>query len=101
MDGTIQRFEFTFELAWKLAKYVLDYQGIEAGSPRDVIKEAFAQNFFKDGNAWIAMLEDRNRTSHVYDEEQVIQIYNKIKKKYYPLLEEFCKEMERIIGNLP
>lgn len=101
LDGTIQRFEFTFELAWKLAKHVLDYQGIEAGSPRDVIKEAFAQNFFKDGDAWIAMLEDRNRTSHVYDEEQVLRIYNKIKEKYYPLLEEFCKGMERIIGNLP
>lgn len=100
LDGTIQRFEFTFELAWKLAKHVLDYQGIEAGNPRDVIKEAFAQNFFKDGNAWIAMLDDRNRTSHVYDEEQVLQIYNKIKKKYYPLLEEFSKEMNDIVRKL-
>lgn len=100
LDGTIQRFEFTFELAWKLAKHVLDYQGIEAGSPRDVIREAFAQNFFKDGDAWIAMLEDRNRTSHVYDEEQVLRIYNKIKEKYYPLLEEFCKKMDEIVRKL-
>src|SRR3989338_10027807 len=93
LDGTVQRFEFTFELAWKLAKHVLAYQGIEAGNPRDVLKEGFQQNFFKDGDAWIAMFEDRNRTSHVYDEEQVLEIYNKIKKKYYPLLEEFHKEM--------
>ena len=100
LDGTVQRFEFTFELAWKLAKHVLTHQGIEAGNPRDVIKEAFAQYFFKDGDAWIAMLDDRNRTSHVYDEEQVLQIYNRIKKKYYPLLEEFCEGMERIIEKL-
>ena len=97
LDGTIQRFEFTFELAWKLAKSILDYQGIAAGNPRDVIKEAFAQNFFKDGDAWIAMLEDRNRTSHVYDEEQVLQIYHKIKKKYYSLLEEFCKKIDEVV----
>ena len=100
LDGTVQRFEFTFELAWKLAKHVLAYQGIEAGNPRDVLKEGFQQNFFKDGDAWIAMFEDRNRTSHVYDEEQVLEIYNKIKKKYYPLLEEFHKEMERKINKL-
>ncbi len=100
LDGTVQRFEFTFELAWKLAKHVLAYQGIEAGNPRDVIKEGFQQNFFKDGDAWIAMLEDRNKTSHVYDEAQVLAIYNSIRKKYYPLLEEFSKEMERIINKL-
>ncbi len=100
LDGTIQRFEFSFELAWKLAKHILNYQGIEAGNPRDVIKEAFAQNFFKDGDAWIAMLEDRNRTVHVYDEEQALRIYNKIKDQHYPRLEEFSKEMQRIIGKL-
>jgi len=100
LDGTVQRFEFTFELAWKLAKHVLAYQGVEADNPRDVIKGGFQQNFFKDGNAWIAMLEDRNKTSHVYDEEEVRRIYDNIKKKYYPLLEEFGKEMERIINKL-
>jgi nucleotidyltransferase substrate binding protein (TIGR01987 family) len=100
LDGTVQRFEFTFELGWKLAKQVLAFQGIEAGNPRDVIKEGFQQDFFKDGDAWIAMLEDRNRTSHVYDEAQVLEIYNRIKKKYYPLFEEFRKEMERKIKTI-
>lgn len=70
------------------------------GKRRDVIKEAFAQNFFKDGDSWIAMLEDRNRTSHVYDEDEVRRIYDKIKKKYYPLLEEFSKKMDDIIRKL-
>ena len=40
VDGTIKRFEFTFELAWKLEKEILDYNGIEARNPRTVIKEA-------------------------------------------------------------
>lgn len=39
IDGTIQRFEFTFKLAWKLCKAILAYNGIEAATPRAVIKE--------------------------------------------------------------
>ncbi len=34
MDGVIQRFEFTFELAWKLLEAMLWHEGIECSSPR-------------------------------------------------------------------
>lgn len=100
LDGTIQRFEFTFELAWKLAKNILNYQGIEAANPRDVIKEAFQQGLIKDGDGWIAMLEDRNRTSHVYDEEEVRRIYDNIKGRYHLQLEEFLKAADGFVRNL-
>jgi len=85
IDGTIQRFEFTFELAWKLTKAILEHNGVEANSPRAVIKESFSQGFIKDGVAWIQMLDDRNKTSHIYDEAQARQIYEKIKSQYHPL----------------
>ena len=88
VDGTIQRFEFSFELAWKLTKAVLCFEGIEALTPRAVIKEAYRVHLISDGDDWIDMLEDRNRTSHVYDEETAMQIYNKIKNKYEPLFGE-------------
>ena len=45
VDGTIQRFEFTFELAWKLMKLVLAYNGIEAVS---IIKEQDIQLIIMD-----------------------------------------------------
>ena len=48
IDGTIQRFEFTFELSWKLTKSVLSYNGIDAESPRMAIKEAFKAGIIKD-----------------------------------------------------
>ena len=67
VDGVIQRFEFTFELAWKLLKAWLWHQGIECRSPRSCIKGAFQQGLIRDGDGWIVMLEDRNRTSHLYD----------------------------------
>ena len=87
IDATIQRFEFTFELAWKLTRDVLLYNGIEVDHPRAVIKEAFQKKFFEEGDAWIQMLEDRNKTSHIYDEREALQIYDKIKKNYCHLLE--------------
>lgn len=93
VDGTIQRFEFTFELAWKLAKAILEYQGLRASSPRSVIKEAFREKFITDGDGWIDMLEDRNKTSHIYDEKQALKIYQKIKKTHFRLLENFRKKI--------
>lgn len=86
IDGTIQRFEFTFELAWKVLKAVLEFQGMEATTPRAAIKEAFRAKWIKDGPGWIDMLEDRNKTSHIYNEKQAGRIYKKIKKAHYPLL---------------
>jgi len=100
IDGAIQRFEFTFELSWKLTKAVLNHIGIEAASPRAVIKEAFKANIMKDGEGWIDMLEDRNKTSHIYDEEQALNIYNKIKKNHFPLFKNLEKSVSKLSSSL-
>lgn len=89
IDGTIQRFEFTFELAWKLAKALLEYNGVDVTMPRLIIKEAYAAKMLSDGDGWIDMLEDRNKTSHIYDEKEALLIYRKIKEKHLPLFKEF------------
>ncbi len=100
VDGTIQRFEFTFELAWKLIKNILNYNGIAVESPRPVIKEAFKAKVIKDGQEWINMLEDRNKTSHLYDEKQALKIYEKIKNDHYQILGNFNIEIEKVIKKL-
>jgi len=82
-DGVIQRFEFTFELSWKLMKMYLEYTGItDVKNPRAIIREAFSQGLIDDGEEWIAMMIDRNKTSHLYDEEEAKAIYIKIKEEY-------------------
>ena len=91
VDGAIQRFEFTFELAWKLERAILSYNGIEVTNPRLIIKEAFGTGLLKDGNGWIEMLEERNKTSHIYDEDMALGIYNKIKNNHYKLLEDLSQ----------
>ena len=62
IDGTIQRFEFTFELAWKLLRLMLLNEGIKSNTPRAVLKEAYLAKLIGDGEGWIDMLEDRNKT---------------------------------------
>ncbi len=84
IDGTLHRYEFTFELAWKALKDYLEYLGVSSstGSPREVIKESFAHNIIKNGDIWINMMLARNSLSHLYNEEASRQIYNNIKDEY-------------------
>jgi nucleotidyltransferase substrate binding protein (TIGR01987 family) len=100
-DGVIQRFEFTFELSWKLMKLFLEYNGItEMKSPRTTIREAFAYGLIEDGEQWIDMMVDRNKTSHLYDEEEAKIIYEKVIRIYCPLLSNLCEKLEEEITNI-
>ncbi len=95
-DGVIQRFEFTYQLCWKLMKHFLEMEGIEeAKSPRSTFREAFQYGLIEDGDLWIDMLKDRNLTSHVYDEDVSIEIYNKIKHRYFEALSNMKDTLER------
>lgn len=96
VDGTIQRYEFTFELAWKLLRSILEYNGINAATPRIAIKEAYRAGIISKGEEWIDMLEDRNKTSHVYDEAQALAIYRKIKRKHFRPLDALRAEAKKI-----
>ena len=77
-DAAIQRFEFTFELAWKTAKRLAREQGMESVSPRHTLKEAFKLGWVPDDRIWMDMLEDRNRTSHTYKEQVAEEIYGRL-----------------------
>ena len=94
LDGTIQRFEFTVELAWKLLKEYLESEKFgEFNSPKSVVKEAFKIGLLEDGEIWLDMLDDRNLTSHTYDEEIAKEIYRNIITKYE---EQFIKLENKI-----
>jgi len=86
-DGVIQRFEFTFELFWKTLKIFLAFKGIETRTPRDSLKEAFRINLIEDEKLFLNMLEDRNKTSHIYDEITADDIFVRIKNEYVQLIE--------------
>ena len=82
VDGVMQRFEFNFELFWKTLKIFLYAKGIDARTPRDVLKEAFRLEWLNDEDIFLNMLEDRNKTSHIYDKRVSREIFGRIKDKY-------------------
>lgn len=88
-QGTIQAFEFTYELAWNLLRDYFVWQGAAtiAGS-RDAIREAFKRDLISDGHAWMAMLQDRNRTVHTYNEATANEIVEHVDQRYAPLFQE-------------
>ena len=88
-EGVIQRFEYTFELAWKTLKDYLEEGGlvISPVTPRQVIKEAFAAKVISDGEVWINMLDNRNLLSHTYDFSVFEQAVKAIAEHYLPAME--------------
>jgi len=94
-DSAIQRFELTYELAWKSTKaYLLREKDVIAPTPRDSFLEAFRARIIKDNPGWIKMGRDRNITSHTYDENIADKVYENI-KGYIVLFEELKNAIEK------
>lgn len=78
-DAAIQRFEFTFETAWKAVQEDALLEGVDCASPRDCLRVAFRLGVLgEDEPRWMNMVEDRNRTSHTYDEGIAAEIYDSL-----------------------
>ena len=82
-EGMVQRFEYTFELAWKTVKDFLEAKNVDARYPREVIKKAFEYGIIENGETWLEMLEQRNLMAHTYSEEIFAKAVQLICKKYY------------------
>ena len=95
--GLIQAFEYTHELAWNLLKDYLQDQGTQniTGS-KDAVRNAFKVGLIEDGETWMEMIQDRNRTSHTYNESTAKAIATNITSRYFALFVEFCDRMENL-----
>ena len=78
-DAVIQRFEFTYELAWKTLKAYLATQDMVVLSPKETLKVAYQQGLIQDANAWSELHLKRNLTTHTYDEHLAETIYDYLK----------------------
>ncbi|MBZ0200635.1 MAG: nucleotidyltransferase substrate binding protein [Ignavibacteriaceae bacterium] len=93
-QGLIQAFEFTHELAWNTLKDFLESKGYKNiyGS-KDTTKEAFRLGLIENGKIWMDMIQSRNKSSHIYDEETAMEIAVAIRKNYKT-------EFEKLQGTL-
>lgn len=95
-EGTIQRFEFTHELAWKVMKDYLEYEGITGISgSRSATREAFNKGLISEGQKWMDMIESRNTTVHTYQAEILEREYRLIVEVYFPLFKQFQQKMQQ------
>jgi nucleotidyltransferase substrate binding protein (TIGR01987 family) len=94
-EGIVQRFEFTHELAWKVMKDFLQYEGFQniTGS-RSATREAFNKGILEQGQVWMDMIESRNRTVHTYDEVILNTEFTRIRDAYAPLFQKFYQKMK-------
>ena len=89
--GIIQFYEVCFELSWKIIKDYLESEGYIVKSPKESIKQAFQNEIIDNGEIWIEALQDRNLTSHTYDETTTNEIINKIKNRYFDEIKKLYK----------
>ena len=86
-DGTIQRFEYCYELMWKLAQRILKSNEINAEAPKSVFRELGRLGWINNVEDWIDFQKVRNETSHEYGEKLAIKSYA-LAKIFLPLAEQ-------------
>lgn len=94
-EGTIQRFQYTFQLAWLTLKDRLEYAGIVLTevTPRNVIREAHAAGLISDGEVWIDLLTDRNLMAHTYDFARFVAVIEHIQARYLAAFTELYQRL--------
>ena len=98
-DSLIQRFEFTYELTHKTLREFMKYLGVtlENSFPRTIFKKAYVNNLISDDKVWINLLEDRNSTSHIYNENLADEVADRIVKYYVDAISELVDNLEKLL----
>ncbi len=98
--GLVGLYEICFEQAWKAMKEILEDQGFpeaKTGSPKQILKTAFAAGLIKDEQTWLEALQTRNNVAHSYNENIAKDIVKGAKDKYLQLFEKLDKSMQEYL----
>lgn len=98
-QGLIQSFKFTHELAWKVLKDYLEYQGVaEVVGSRDASRFAFQNSLIQDGEVWMQMIAARNQTAHTYNLKVAQAVVESILNQFYPAFKQFGQKFDALVG---
>ena len=78
-----------------MREYLLDQGYTELNSPKATVRQAFAYGMLRDEAGWLNLLNDRNLTSHVYDEKTAESIFERIESVYLALFDEVIEYIGR------
>jgi len=93
LDILVKRFEFTYEMSWKVLKRYLDFVGIGALNPRSCFREAYQQGLLQDESVWLEMIEQRNLSAHEYNEQEIARLLEKA-GRYLEAFEDLYRKLE-------
>lgn len=91
-DATIQRFEFTFELAWKTMQEYIRDQGFDCKSPKNCIREGARLDLIDNPEKWFEFLNNRNLIAYTYNEKIANTVYRKAIK--------FSQNLDKFLQNI-
>jgi len=91
-DASIQRFEFTFELAWKLMQVLIKENGIDTYGVKSIIREAAKLGLIDNPGIWFDFLSKRNLSVHTYN-EQIAQLVYDTAKNFVGVVEAFLSKV--------
>lgn len=98
LEATVQRFNLSFDLSWKIMKDILtEYMGIldfATGSPRETLQTAYANKLI-DSDIWLEMLKTRNKLAYDYDGVLAIEEFEKLVGIFYEAFVKFQKHVEK------
>ena len=102
LEGTIQNFNLTFDISWKVMKDILvkklEITNFALGSPREVLQTAFTNRLIDD-DRWLEMLKIRNQLAYDYDGSLAENVFQKIVETYIILFERFRDENKKFYEN--
>ncbi|MEK9169495.1 MAG: HI0074 family nucleotidyltransferase substrate-binding subunit [Patescibacteria group bacterium] len=96
-DATIQRFEFTFELAWKLMQSIEVENNINVYGVKTIIREAAKLGLIDDPVKWLDFLKDRNLSIHTYKEELAQKVYQSA-KEFIPFVDKLILKAKNYLA---
>ena len=98
-EGVVQRFEYTWELAWKVLKDYLDAQGVVFATvtPASVLRAALGAGLIDGGDTWMKALEARNLMSHSYSRQAFERTVEEIRTGYLAI---FKSLHDRLAGEI-
>ncbi len=62
-----------------MTKRLLDAEGLDARTPREVLQRAYQAGWLDDEETWSGLLRARNATSHTYNEAIALSIYGSVR----------------------
>ena len=96
-DSLIQRFEFTYELAWKSMFFWMRHQGEQIPEmQKPIIQAAFRCELINDPELWEDIKKQRDETSHTYNEPQAVYVAAFVRSKALSAFDTFCEKLNTL-----